>query len=194
MENGVQENQVRESFPAGEIPADGVKIRVDPAELTTRPLSQFILSKEYVGVSANPELIRPVTLVAASGSAEERRREPVSAPARRIEYPFYDDDESDSSPVTVETCRTEPETVDRPESADAPEVLDLAADRPVSPPRPSAPVERDAAFQPIRLPHLLVSYSVVSPDEAASPLLPARGRNEEFPILNYFLNAAPLRR
>ena len=207
MEIGVQESQMRETRAAGESPADGGGVRVDQAELATRPLSQFILSKEYAGVSANPELIRPVTLVTAPRPASGRQSAapPVApAPFRRIEYPFYD---SDDAPVPVpEPARdaagempepsAEPMPVG-PESGAGPEVLDLTPDRPVAPPRPSAPAgpqTRDIPFQPIRLPSLLISHSAVSGDELTAPLPGARIRNGEFPILDYFLKAASRRR
>lgn len=195
MENDVQENQMREEPTAGEVPAVKVGVRVDSAELATRPLSQFILSKEYAGVSANPELIRPVTSVAAPCPADERRRETSAPiPARRIEYPFYDDEPEsadDGDPLPPPDSGTAV-----PDSAE-PEVLELSPERPVAPPRPSAPIEpaaRDISFRPISLPHLLVGFSTVSADEAASPLPGARVRTEEFPLLDYFLNGMPPRR
>ena len=192
MENGVQENQVRENRAAGESPADGVGVRVDQAELATRPLSQFILSKEYAGVSANPELIRPVTLVTTPRPAEARQGAAfpaAPAPLRRIEYPFYDDDE----PVSAPEPPAEP-MPGEPESGAGPEVLDLSPDRPVIPPRPAEPQTRDISFRPVRLPSLLISHSVITADELAAPLPGARVRSEELPILDYFLNTPSLRR
>ena len=207
MENGVQENQISENRAAEQPSAEEVGVRVDQAELATRPLSQFILSKEYAGVSANPELIRPVTLVAASRPAEVRQgaaSPSAPAPTRRIEYPFYDDDdESDPEPETAirENVNETPEPSADPEpvesAAAGPEVLELSADRPVAPPQPTAAIEpeaRDIPFQPVRLPNLLISHSVVSADELTAPLPGARVRSGEFPILDYFLKAVSRRR
>ena len=133
MEENVQENPVREERAAGENPADEVGVRVDPAELATRPLSQFILSKEYAGVSSNPELIRPVTLVAAARPVGERRAAPVSSTTRRIEYPFYDDDESDAPPAAEEPIVPESAAAVIETAPDEePVVLDLAPERPVT--------------------------------------------------------------
>lgn len=194
MEENVQENPVREERAAGENPANEVGVRVDPAELATRPLSQFILSKEYAGVSSNPELIRPVTLVAAARPVGERRAAPVSSTTRRIEYPFYDDDESDAPPAAEEAIVPESAAAVIETAPDEePVVLDLAPERPVTVPPPSEPiaepVEREVSVRPVGPPRLLVSYSAVSPDEAASPLPGARVRREEFPLLNFFFNA-----
>jgi hypothetical protein len=190
-----EQNEVREKNVPEEASSGEVEVRIDSADLSARPLSQFILAKQYEGITANAGSARPVTLVASvrpvGGKGPAARKSPrrYVSPCR-VEYPLYDSDadsfpfpEPEENAVLVKPDSTEPSSE---VSVSTPFPL-LLTPRPVS--AETVPSSSEAPGSSMR-----IRFGAVSADEAALPLVCDRDQAEDYPIFNRYLALVRLSR